>query len=102
MYQKHQEKKVLDAIEKLNYVPNELARNLYRNSTNIIGIIVPDVAHPFFGAFIGALEIALYKYNYKIMVCSTIERENAEHEIVDMLKKTNDRWYYYGLSFFRS
>ena len=44
-------KKVLDAIKKLNYVPNELARNLYRNSTNIIGIIVPDVAHPFFGAF---------------------------------------------------
>ena len=80
-------KKVLDAIEKLNYVPNELARNLYRNSTNIIGIIVPDVAHPFFGAFIGALEIALYKYNYKIMVCSTIERENAEHEIVDMLRR---------------
>ena len=80
-------KKVLDAIKKLNYVPNELARNLYRNSTNIIGIIVPDVAHPFFGAFIGALEIALYKYNYKIMVCSTIERENAEHEIVDMLRR---------------
>lgn len=44
-------KKVLDAIKKLNYVPNELARNLYRNSTNIIGIIVPDVAHPFFWGF---------------------------------------------------
>ena len=76
-------KKVLDAIEKLNYVPNELARNLFRNSTNIIGIIVPDVAHPFFGAFISALEIALYKYNYKIMVCSTVERKNAEHEMID-------------------
>lgn len=80
-------KKVLDAIEKLNYVPNELARNLFRNSTNIIGIIVPDVAHPFFGAFISALEIALYKYNYKIMVCSTVEKKNAEHEIVDMLQR---------------
>lgn len=80
-------KKVLDAIEKLNYVPNELARNLFRNCTNIIGVIVPDVAHPFFGTFISALEIALYKHNYKIMVCSTIERENAEHELVDMLQR---------------
>lgn len=80
-------KKVLDAIEKLNYVPNELARNLFRNCTNIIGVVVPDIAHPFFGAFISALEIALYKYDYKIMVCSTIERENAEHELVDMLKR---------------
>lgn len=80
-------KKVLDAIEKLNYVPNELARNLFRNCTNIIGVIVPDVAHPFFGTFISALEIALYRHGYKIMVCSTIERENAEHEIVDMLQR---------------
>lgn len=80
-------KKVLDAIEKLNYVPNELARNLYRNCTNIIGIVVPDIAHPFFGAFIRFLEVALYKHNYKIMVCSTIERENAEHELVDMLRR---------------
>lgn len=80
-------KKVLDAIEKLNYVPNELARNLFRNCTNIIGVIVPDVAHPFFGAFISSLEIALYKQGYKIMVCSTIERENAERDIVDMLRR---------------
>lgn len=80
-------KKVLDAIKKLNYVPNELARNLYRNCTNIIGVVVPDIAHPFFGAFIRFLEVALYKYNYKIMVCSTIERENAEHELVDMLRR---------------
>ena len=80
-------KKVLDAIEKLNYVPNELARNLYRNCTNIIGVVVPDIAHPFFGAFIRFLEVALYKHNYKIMVCSTIERENAEHELVDMLRR---------------
>lgn len=80
-------KKVLDAIEKLNYVPNELARNLFHNCTNIIGVIVPDVAHPFFGTFIGSLEVALYKHGYKIMVCSTIERENAEHELVNMLQR---------------
>lgn len=39
--------KVLAAIKELNYVPNELARNLFRNCTNIIGVVVPDIAHPF-------------------------------------------------------
>lgn len=80
-------KKVLAAIEKLNYVPNELARNLYRNCTNIVGVVVPDIGHPFFGAYIRSLEIELYKHNYKILVCSTIERKNGEHEFVDMLKR---------------
>ncbi len=40
--------KVESAVRELNYTPNELARNLYRNRTNMIGIIVPDTAHPFF------------------------------------------------------
>lgn len=79
--------KVLAAIKELNYVPNELARNLFRNCTNIIGVVVPDIAHPFFGTFIRFLEIALYKQGYKILVCSTIERQNGEHEFIDMLKR---------------
>lgn len=38
---------VLRAMEELKYVPNELARNLYHNRTNIVGIILPDILHPF-------------------------------------------------------
>lgn len=79
--------KVENAIKELNYSPNELARNLYRNRTNIIGIIVPDTAHPFFSTFIRYAEICLYQYGYKTMVCSTISRENSEEEYIDMLKR---------------
>ena len=43
--------RVMQAMEELRYVPNELARNLYHNRTNIVGIILPDISHPFFGAF---------------------------------------------------
>ena len=40
-------KKVYDAMEELNYQPNELARSLYRKKSNFIGLIIPNVAHPF-------------------------------------------------------
>ena len=40
--------KVESAMRQLNYIPNELARNLYRNRTNTIGVIIPTIAHPFF------------------------------------------------------
>lgn len=79
--------KVEKAMKELNYTPNELARNLYHNRTNIIGIIVPDTAHPFFATFIRYAEICLYKYGYKTMVCSTISMENSEEAYIDMLKR---------------
>ena len=44
--------KVQAAVKELNYVPSEVARNLSLNRTNIIGVIIPDIAHPFFAALL--------------------------------------------------
>ena len=35
--------RVKAAMKELNYVPNELARNLYKNRTNLVGVIVPTI-----------------------------------------------------------
>ena len=35
-------------MEEMNYQPNEIARSLSRQKSNIIGLIIPDVSHPFF------------------------------------------------------
>ena len=40
--------KIENAIHELEYTPNELARNLFKNRTGIIGVLVPDMDHPFF------------------------------------------------------
>ena len=40
------------AIEKTGFCPNELARALYKKSSKIIGVIVPDIENPFFIAFV--------------------------------------------------
>ena len=63
--------KVESAVEKLQYVPSEVGRNLSLNRTNLIGVIIPDVAHPFFAALLHEIEIALYDLGYKTMICST-------------------------------
>ena len=39
--------RVAEAMSALNYVPNELARNLYHDRTNTVGVIVPTIRHPF-------------------------------------------------------
>lgn len=80
-------KKIEDAIKELGYIPNELARNLFRNKTGIIGIIIPDLDHVFFSSLVRETEIALYKLGYKTMVCNTIGISNREKEYLDMLNR---------------
>lgn len=79
-------RKVEKAIEELNYRPSQLGRNLSNNRTDLIGVIIPDIAHPFFGTFVKYVEEALYKKGYKTVICATLERENMEQEFLNMLK----------------
>ena len=78
-------KKIEKAIEELEYTPNELARNLFRNKTGIVGILVPDVDHPFFSSYVRQTEAALYEVGYKTLISSTIGVSNREEEFLDML-----------------
>ena len=80
-------KKVEDAVEKLQYVPSEMARNLSLKRTMTVGVIVPTVAHPFFAELVEALEEALFHLGYKTMLCCTRQKENAEQAFIEMLKR---------------
>jgi len=80
-------KKIEDAASKLGYTPNELARNLFRNRTGIIGLIVPDLHHSFFSCFAKYVEMELYKQGYKTMICNSIGISDREKEYLDMLER---------------
>lgn len=41
-------KRVLEAVEEYNYVPNAIARNLSINDNPSIGVIIPDIENEFF------------------------------------------------------
>ena len=43
--------RVYEAMKRLNYQPNELARSLSKQTTNTIGVIVPHIDHPYFADF---------------------------------------------------
>ena len=73
--------KVHEAIEKLNYQPNEAARTLRMKSTNTIGLIVPHVSHPYFAEMISNIENQAYEKGYKTLLCSSqcIHEKEEEH-----------------------
>ena len=65
MLQKIQEKKSSQRIRELEYTPNELARNLFKNRTGIIGVLVPDLDHPFFPLLQGRQRLLFIKQDIK-------------------------------------
>ena len=57
--------KIMQAVEELNYKPNELAQNLFRNKSGFIGIVVKNLSHPFMASLVKHVENNLYTNGYK-------------------------------------
>ena len=79
--------KVYRIMEELDYQPNEIARSLYRQRSMMIGLIVPTIAHPFFGELAGSIEQHAYAAGYKIVLCNSHLDQEKERDYVEMLKR---------------
>ncbi|MBI1932801.1 MAG: LacI family DNA-binding transcriptional regulator [Ignavibacteriales bacterium] len=71
-------KLILKTAEELGYMPNFMARNLSSKKSNTIGVIIPKIAHFFFGSIIESIYDTAFKNNYEIIL--TVSQENAERE----------------------
>lgn len=79
--------KIKKAIEETGYVRNELGRNLKTNNPRNIALLIPSIFHNFFSAFAFYLEQALSKYDYKIMICNSLNDYNKDKYFIDMLEQ---------------
>ena len=77
--------KVLKAIEELHYVPNIAGKRLSQNKSNVLAVIVPVIAHPFFSKLIAELELAADKRGYSLLVVSSQHRIEKEKEILQRI-----------------
>lgn len=64
--------KVEQAMRELDYVPNELARNFYHGKTDIIGVIVPTIQHPFFATLTAHLQHEFADRGLQTMLCLSL------------------------------
>ncbi len=79
--------KIFKAIEELNFVPNQTARNLKNNSSKMIAVFIPTLAHPFFCTIVEYIENYLSKNGYKIIIVSSQYHIERETEVIQMLKR---------------
>ncbi len=71
--------RVQRVITELNYHPNGLARSLKRQSTQVIGLLLPDVVNPFSAELASSLQTAVLEAGYSSFV-TTSERSNRREQ----------------------
>lgn len=79
--------KVFQAMEELHYYPNDVARSLFRKSTQLIGLIFPTTSHPFFGELILHIESICATFGYKVLLCNSLNDNEKERNYLEMLQR---------------
>jgi len=78
--------RVEEVIELLHFKPSAIARSMTLQKNNIVAFILPNTKHLFFGELLYEVEKALFKRNYKLMLCTSSENIEKEISYLEMLK----------------
>ena len=78
-------KRVLKRMKELNYQPNFAARSLITGRTWTIGLVVPDLLHPFFAQIAKAISVEVRRKGYSLFISSSDEDPALEQEEIAQL-----------------
>jgi len=83
--------RVLNRMRELNYQPNRAARSLVTGHSFTIGLVVPDLEHPFFAEIAKAIARAIRPHDYSLIIASSEEDPVLEaREVENLLSRQID------------
>jgi LacI family transcriptional regulator len=83
--------RVLAAVKRLGFRPNDLARGLLLKKTRTVGLIIPDITNPYYPALTRGVEDVASAELYTIVFCNTDRRaDKAELYVNGLLEKRVD------------
>lgn len=80
-------RRVLDVMKELDYQPNMLASALMGKQTKTIGLLIPDLANPFFSELARSIEDRGHELGYNLVICSTDYQTDKENKYLTLLKQ---------------
>ncbi|MFB9760012.1 catabolite control protein A [Ectobacillus funiculus] len=90
-------KKVLEAIDRLGYRPNAVARGLASKKTTTVGVIIPDISNIFYAELARGIEDIATMYKYNIILSNSDQNKEKEmHLLNTMLGKQVDGIVFMG------
>ena len=82
-------KRVLQVIEELNYIPNMQARELTKQKSTTIGVIVPSINNMFFTELVDGIEKELKIHSLSLILACTNDSSDDEQHCVNNLISRN-------------
>lgn len=79
--------KVKAVIEELHYSPNVIAYALTKKSTLTLGLLIPDIANPFYSELSRGVEDAANDYGFNVIMCNTDYSVDKEAVYITLLKQ---------------
>ncbi|MFA6846326.1 MAG: LacI family DNA-binding transcriptional regulator [Sphaerochaetaceae bacterium] len=79
--------KVAQAMRKLNYQPNELARSLSKSKSSILGVIIPSLRHPYFANLVSFIEEEAGRNGYQILLFQSNDKREKESMMLEECTK---------------
>lgn len=77
--------RVLAAIEELDYRPSGVARALRRRSTATLGLVVTDIANPFYPEVVLGVEDEAHRRGFSVLLCNAANDPERESAYLDLL-----------------
>ncbi len=75
--------------EELDYHPNSIAKNLKRQATSTLAVIVPSIKNDFFSAVISGIEEIAYGREFNTIVCQS--NEDSQREAIHLRTLISNR-----------
>ncbi len=83
-------KRVMAAVKKLDYQPNQAARIMRGGKANILGVLIPDFTNPFYAEFLKYIEEAAAKYGFRLLITSNNATNNQIDNVQYLINRNVD------------
>ncbi len=80
--------RILKAIKELKYQPSRVAKRLRSKSisSNLLGVLIPDIQNPFYVEVLEGIEEIAYQNNYALIMCNFGQDEKKEKLYLEILQ----------------
>jgi len=83
------QKKIFEAAEALNYIPNQIAVNLQSGRTKTIALIIPSLMNPYFSRIAGLINMELQQMGYATLISDCNENPKIEEQELKQMSSRN-------------
>lgn len=79
--------RVTQAMQELNYFPNEVARSLFKRESRLVGLILPDITNPFFPQLARGVEDEIHAHGFRLLFGNSDEDREKEMAYLQTFKQ---------------